>query len=83
MSKLHNSGLTQDALEDFYQNAPTGFYSVDVERIDIYINNTLLKWLEYDRNEVINKLHGAQLYADVPLEYFNKNFEQYKLFPFG
>lgn len=40
--------------EDLYQNAPCGFLTLKSDGIIININATLLKWLNYSREEVVN-----------------------------
>lgn len=40
-------------IEDIYQNSPCGYLSIHADGTIININNTLLKWLEYDRREIV------------------------------
>lgn len=50
-------------MEDLYQNAPCGFHSVDRNRLIVKINDTELKWLGYQRAEVVGKLSIGDLVA--------------------
>jgi PAS domain S-box-containing protein len=43
--------ITEDA-EDLYQNAPFGYLTVQADGLIININNTLLHWLGYERQEI-------------------------------
>ncbi len=42
-------------LEEFYNRAPCGFHSLDSEGVFLRINDTELRWLGYEREEVIGK----------------------------
>jgi PAS domain S-box-containing protein len=41
--------------EDFYNNAPCGFHSLDKDGAFVRVNDTELRWLGYERNELIGK----------------------------
>jgi PAS domain S-box-containing protein len=43
-------------IEDLYQNAPCGYFSMLPGGMIISINNTLLKWLDYKREEVVYEM---------------------------
>lgn len=45
---------TEDSI-DLYQNAPCGYLSMLTDGKIIKINNTLLNWLNFERDEVVNK----------------------------
>lgn len=69
-------------VQELYDHAPCGYLSV---RQDIYlsaINQTLLNWLGYQREEVIGKLKFEDLLThqsrEIFLESFEKDFEKYK-----
>ncbi len=53
--------LTLEANHDLYENAPCGYFLLDHEGMITSINETLLGWLGYARNEVVNKMHVDQL----------------------
>ncbi|MEX2593298.1 MAG: hypothetical protein WD426_11020 [Anditalea sp.] len=41
--------------EDLYQNAPFGYLSMLIHGEIINVNNTLLKWLDFSRDEIIRQ----------------------------
>lgn len=45
-------GFTEDS-EDLYQNAPFGYMTTGADGKIVNINSTLLKWLGYERNEIV------------------------------
>jgi len=59
---------------DLYENAPCGYHSIDVNGFVVRMNTTELKWLGYERDEVINKLNISGLLAPKSLEIFKSNF---------
>jgi PAS domain S-box-containing protein len=63
------------AIFDLYNNAPCGYLSVDQTIHLSEINNTLLSWLGYTREEVIGKLKYEDLLSDESREAFIKGFE--------
>lgn len=58
-----------DRIYDLYNNAPCAYLSVNKETLIIDINDTLLSWLSYEREEVINKMYFTELITEdsVPL----------------
>lgn len=44
-----------------FDQAPCGYHSVDEQGTIIDINNTLLSWLHYSRNEIVGKLKFSNL----------------------
>ena len=44
-----------------FNDAPCGYHSVDAQGVIININNTLLKWLGYERQEVIGKIRFSDM----------------------
>lgn len=44
-----------EEVEDLYNNAPCGYHSLDAAGILVQINHTELKWLGYERSEVMGK----------------------------
>jgi PAS domain S-box-containing protein len=66
--------VLNDEILDLYNNAPCGYHSLDKYGIITRINNTELKWLGYERDEVINKMHITKILAPSGLGNFNKNF---------
>jgi len=50
-------------IEDLYQNAPFGYNSIDRDGMVVRMNDTLLSWLGYARDEVIGRKHLRELLA--------------------
>lgn len=46
--------IEEDA-EDLYQNAPFGYLSMHIDGLIVNVNATLLKWLDYDREEIVRQ----------------------------
>lgn len=46
--------IIEDAT-DLYQNAPFGYLTYRADGLIVNINNTLLQWLSFDRNEILYK----------------------------
>jgi PAS domain S-box-containing protein len=57
---------------DLYENAPCGYHSIDANGIYARINNTELRWLGYEREEVIGKLGIPDILTPESLVYQNK-----------
>ena len=51
-------------LEDLYDNAPCGYHSVDENGLIIRMNRTWLRWLGYEREEVVNRMRHADLMTE-------------------
>jgi PAS domain S-box-containing protein len=67
---------------DLYDNAPCGYFSVDSNICISEVNDTLLRWLQYNRHDLIGKMKFEDLLepqcrADF-LSTFPENFETYK-----
>jgi PAS domain S-box-containing protein len=61
-------------LHDFYENAPFGYHLLDESGIVVQINDKELAWLDYARDEVVGKMHFADLLSPQFSEQFRKNF---------
>jgi PAS domain S-box-containing protein len=48
-------------LSDLYNNAPCGYHSLDKNGVVIHINDTELKMLGYEREEVVNKIKMSDI----------------------
>lgn len=76
--------LRQASLEisDLYDNAPSGYFSVNASLVITNINQTLLKWLGYQREEVVGKFRYEDLLTEESkktfLASFEKDFEAYE-----
>lgn len=64
-----NKSMTE--ISDLYENAPSGYHSVDQHGIIIRINDTELNWLGYTREEVIGKK-----FVDFVTPECKQNYEQ-------
>jgi PAS domain S-box-containing protein len=71
-----------DEIKDLYDNAPCGYLSVGSDIKLSNINQTLLSWMGYTRQEVVDKLQFEDLLApDSRAEFlagFEKDFDRYK-----
>jgi PAS domain S-box-containing protein len=65
--------------EDLYNNAPCGYHSLDKNGVFVVINDTELKWLGYQREEVLGKMKFTDLITTDSLKIFNENFSQFKV----
>lgn len=45
----------REKFKELYDNSPVGYYSEDINGMITEINQTLLEWLGYEREELINK----------------------------
>jgi PAS domain S-box-containing protein len=61
-----------DEATDLYENAPTGYHASDADNVIVRMNTTELRWLGYDRAEVIGRLHGIDLYTPESAERFRQ-----------
>jgi PAS domain S-box-containing protein len=71
----------EDALgksEDLYNNAPCGYHSLDKNGVFVRINNTELKWLGYQRDDVVGKMKFTDLISNNSLSVFHKSFPRFK-----
>ncbi len=59
---------------DLYENAPCGYHSVDVNGLIVRMNNTELKWLGYEREEVVNKMKVVDLVTEAGKEQYKTTF---------
>lgn len=53
--------MLQKEVKALFHNAPCGYHIVDEKGVIVSANNTLLKWLGYEREEVVNKMRFADL----------------------
>ena len=56
---LHNTNKhaedTLREMRDLYENAPTGYHSLDSSGLIVRMNQTELNWLGYTREEIVGK----------------------------
>lgn len=61
---------------DLYNNAPCGYHSIDEQGYFADINNTLLRWLGYERDEVLGKIKFFDVIDENDLPLFEKSFTE-------
>jgi len=64
-------------IQDLYDHAPSGYYSLDTNGTFINANKTTLKWLGYKKEELIGKQFKDILPAEC-LKDFEKTFPEFK-----
>ena len=75
--KLYERMLKKEKqLDDLYNNAPCGYFSLDEEGFFSLINNTALQWLGYNREELINKIKFSDLLTENSQKKFNDVFKK-------
>ncbi len=62
-------------LDDLYNLAPCGYHSLDAEGTLVRVNDTELKWLGYERGEMLGK-HVSEFLSPASIETFRRNFPQ-------
>ncbi len=60
-------------IEDLYSNAPCGYHSLDRNGVFSRVNDTELRWLQYRRDELINKREFPDLITADSREAFGKS----------
>ena len=62
LAEAHRSLADHAAeVEDLYEHAPCGYHSLDEQGVIRKINDTLLEWLGYDREELVGKMTISDL----------------------
>jgi PAS domain S-box-containing protein len=65
-------------LEELYHHAPCGYHSLNAEGTFIRINDTELKMLGYNREELIGKKKFSDLLTPESIPSFQENFPRFK-----
>ncbi|OGW56172.1 MAG: hypothetical protein A2Y81_01635 [Nitrospirae bacterium RBG_13_43_8] len=73
--KLHES---YEQIEDLYNKAPCGYHSLDRDGRFVRINDTELRWLGYNRDEVVGKMKFSDIITADSLRTFEMNFPIFK-----
>ncbi len=78
--KQAEDALQKSAAEihDLYHNAPCGYHSLDKDGLIIQINDTELRWLGYQREEIVGKYKLTDLFTAESILTFQKNFPLFK-----
>lgn len=71
--KTYNTRI-HESPEDLYHEAPCGYISFTGDALIYNANKTLLKWLQYSRGEIIDKLRVHDLLSIGSKIYFETNF---------
>jgi PAS domain S-box-containing protein len=67
-----------DDITDLYDNAPCGYHSLDQNGVFVNANNTLCKWLGYNKSEVIGKLMFLDIIVPGEVPLFRERFDEFK-----
>lgn len=67
-----------DAVRDLYDNAPCGYHSVDPDGTLVAVNRTELRWLGYQKGEVVGRVRFADLVAPASREAYRATFARVK-----
>jgi len=71
-----NSFLAE--VHDLYNNAPCGYHSLDENGLYVRVNDTELKWLGYERDEIVGRKTFADLIPEECRPVFWANFAGFK-----
>ncbi len=63
---------------DLYQNAPDGYHSIGPDGTLLEVNDTWLRMLGYERDEVLGKMNFTELLTDDGLKIFRDTFSECK-----
>ena len=64
-------------VQDLYENAPTGYHSLDLQGRFLMLNQTELRWLGYTRDELLGR-PATEILTSKSLEIFNSIFPLFK-----
>ena len=67
-----------DVIGDLYNNAPCGYHSLDRDGTIVNINDTELKWLGFERDEIIGKKKWNELLTEQSILTFRVSFSVLK-----
>ncbi|MGB9150017.1 MAG: PAS domain S-box protein, partial [Burkholderiales bacterium] len=70
--------ITADKLADLYNEAPCGYHSVDENGVFLKINDTELRWLGYEREELVGKMRITDFLTEPSRSLLQKSFEYFK-----
>lgn len=69
-------------VRDLYDNAPCGYHSLDDSGKIIEVNQTLLRCLGYEKEEVIGKMNIEKILSEKDVQIFLQSFSQLKALGF-
>lgn len=67
-----------DEVQDLYNRAPCGYHSLDEDGVIVRINDTELAWLGYARDDVVGRMHFADLLTPAGRDVFARSFAAFK-----
>ncbi len=67
-----------DQYVDYYQNAPCGYHSLDLDGVFVQINDTELTWLGFTREEVIGKIRFSDLLTAASEKTYRENEQHFR-----
>ena len=74
-ASLHAS---EEKYLDLYQNAPDGYHSLGPDGMILEVNDTWLRMLGYERDEVIGKMKLTDLLTEDDIKFFHETFSELK-----
>jgi PAS domain S-box-containing protein len=57
------AGVLEENAEDLYEHAPCGYVSTDLAGVILRLNQTLLRWLGYDRSDLVGRRRLQDLFT--------------------
>lgn len=82
LTKQKNTAIELEKLkaeyEDLYNNAPSGYHSLNADGVITRINDTELKWLGYERKELVGKPIYEFLFTPASQKVYSINFPKLK-----
>lgn len=70
-------GAANDELDDLYNHAPCGYYSLDSSGHYVRINDTMLSWIGLSRAEAVGLLGPKDSFSDASRTRFDNNFPSF------
>jgi PAS domain S-box-containing protein/putative nucleotidyltransferase with HDIG domain len=69
---------SEEKYRDLYENAPDGIYSLSPDGTILEVNNTLLRMMGYEKDEIVGKMKISGLLTDDGLKLFQNTFADLK-----
>jgi PAS domain S-box-containing protein/putative nucleotidyltransferase with HDIG domain len=69
---------SEEKYHDFYENAPDGYHSLGPDGTILDVNDTWLRMLGYESDEVIGKMKLSDLLTDEGLKIYQNTFNELK-----
>ncbi len=64
-------------VRDLYDNAPCGYHSLDHEGVYVEVNHTELRWLGFDRGEIVGRRKFSEFLTEDGREAFRTNWARF------